>query len=96
MHATKFSFVYNSTDKFSWNNLYKFFFFIDVIKKEKVRMSSPSYVEEQQAIKESFKDALDNSDDDEDILKPRTKSKEEQVNLNLLINLKLWDGSINN
>lgn len=41
-------------------------------------MSSPSYVEEQQAIKESFKDALDNSDD-EDILKPRIKTKEEQV-----------------
>lgn len=62
--------------------LYFIFFLIivnlDVLKKEKVRMSSPTYVEEQQAIKESFKDALDNSDD-EDILKPRIKTKEEQV-----------------
>lgn len=57
-----------------------FFVNLDVLKKEKVRMSSPSYVEEQQAIKESFRDALDNSDD-EDILKPRVKTKEEQVNL---------------
>lgn len=43
-------------------------------------MSSPSYVEEQQAIKESFKGALDDNSDDEDILKPRVKTKEEQVN----------------
>lgn len=43
-------------------------------------MSSPSYVEEQQAIKESFKGALDDNSDDEDILKPRLKTKEEQVN----------------
>jgi len=51
---------------------------IDELEKEKVRMSSPSYVEEQQAIKESFKDALDDNSDDEDILKPRIKTKEEQ------------------
>nr|BAH71230.1 ACYPI004410 [Acyrthosiphon pisum] len=50
----------------------------DVLKKEKVRMSSPSYVEEQQAIKESFNFALDDNSDDEDIIKPRLKSKEEQ------------------
>ncbi|XP_025414385.1 protein KRI1 homolog [Sipha flava] len=50
----------------------------DVLKKEKIRMSSPSYVEEQQAIKESFKGALDDNSDDEDILKPRVKTKEEQ------------------
>jgi len=43
-------------------------------------MSSPSYVEEQQAIKESFNFALDDNSDDEDIIKPRLKSKEEQVN----------------
>jgi len=58
-----------------------FFWFVDVFKKEKVRMSSPTYVEEQKALKESFKDALKDSSDDEDILKPRTKTKEEQVNL---------------
>lgn len=52
-------------------------------------MSSPSYVEEQQAIKESFKDALDDNSDDEDILKPRTKTKEEQVNLRSFNNIKL-------
>lgn len=51
-------------------------------------MSSPSYVEEQQAIKESFKDALDDNSDDEDILKPRIKTKEEQVNFNIF-NIKL-------
>ncbi|XP_027853272.1 protein KRI1 homolog [Aphis gossypii] len=50
----------------------------DVLKKEKVRMSSPSYVEEQQAIKESFNFALNDNSDDEDILKPRLKTKEEQ------------------
>ncbi|XP_026812565.1 protein KRI1 homolog [Rhopalosiphum maidis] len=50
----------------------------EVLKKEKVRMSSPSYVEEQQAIKESFNFALDDNSDDEDILKPRLKTKEEQ------------------
>lgn len=44
-------------------------------------MSSPSYVEEQQAIKESFKGALDDNSDDEDILKPRIKTKEEQVSV---------------
>lgn len=43
-------------------------------------MSSLSYVEEQQAIKDSFKGALDDNSDDEDILKPRVKSQEEQVN----------------
>lgn len=43
-------------------------------------MSSPSYVEEQQAIKESFNFALGDNSDDEDIIKPRIKSKEEQVN----------------
>jgi len=43
-------------------------------------MSSPSYVEEQQAIKESFNFALNDNSDDEDILKPRLKTKEEQVN----------------
>lgn len=60
-------------------------------------MSSPSYVEEQQAIKESFKDALDDNSDDEDILKPRIKTKEEQVNFNifnikLVYNIKYIDG----
>uniref|UniRef100_A0A2H8TJZ2 Protein KRI1 n=1 Tax=Melanaphis sacchari TaxID=742174 RepID=A0A2H8TJZ2_9HEMI len=50
----------------------------DVLKKEKSRMSSPSYVEEQQAIKESFNFALNDNSDDEDILKPRIKTKEEQ------------------
>lgn len=55
-------------------------FFLDVFKKEKVRMSSPSYVEEQQAIKDSFKGALDDNSDDEDIFKQRVKTKEEQVN----------------
>ncbi|KAF0750345.1 protein KRI1, partial [Aphis craccivora] len=50
----------------------------DVLKKEKVRMSSPSYVEEQQAIKESFNFALNDNSDDEDILKPRLKTIEEQ------------------
>lgn len=53
---------------------------LDVLKNEKVRMSSPSYVEEQQAIKESFKGTLDDNSDDEDIFKPRIKTKEEQVN----------------
>lgn len=53
----------------------------DVLKKEKVCISSPSYVEEQKAIKESFKYALEDNSDDEDILKPRMKTKEEQVNL---------------
>lgn len=43
-------------------------------------MSSPSYVEEQQAIKDSFKGALNDNSDDEDILKPRVKTQEEQVN----------------
>lgn len=43
-------------------------------------MSSPSYVEEQQAIKESFKGALNDNSDDEDIFKTRTKTKEQQVN----------------
>jgi len=47
-------------------------------------MSSPSYVEEQQAIKESFNFALDDNSDDEDIIKPRLKSKEEQVILKKL------------
>jgi len=37
-------------------------------------------VEEQQAIKESFKGTLDDNSDDEDIFKPRIKTKEEQVN----------------
>ncbi|XP_050529809.1 protein KRI1 homolog [Daktulosphaira vitifoliae] len=45
--------------------------------KNNLRASSPTYVEEQKAIKESFKDALNNSDDDEDILKPCVKSKEQ-------------------
>lgn len=52
----------------------------EVLKAEKVRMSSPSYVEEQQAIKDSFKGALNDNSDDEDILKPRVKTQEEQVN----------------
>lgn len=56
-------------------------FNLDVLIKEKVRMSSPSYVEEQKAIKDSFKDALEDNSDDEDILKLRTKTKEEQVDL---------------
>lgn len=70
--------------------LYSSFVIIDVFKKEKVRMSSPSYVEEQQAIKESFKDALGDNSDDEDIFKIRSKTKEEQVNLrfeNLFVNI---------
>lgn len=54
---------------------------LDVLKKEKVRMSSPTYVEEQKALKESFKGALNDSSDDEDILKLRTKTKEEQVKM---------------
>lgn len=63
------------------NSFYFIYLFLDDIKKKRVRMSSPSYVEEQQAIKESFKGALADNSDDEDILKPRTKSKEEQVNI---------------
>lgn len=43
-------------------------------------MSSPSYVEEQKAIKESFKGALNDNSDDEEIFKPRIKTKEERVN----------------
>lgn len=53
---------------------------LDVLKKEKSCISSRTYVEEQKEIKDSFKGALDDSSDDEDILKPRIKSKEEQVN----------------
>ncbi|XP_050439491.1 protein KRI1 homolog [Adelges cooleyi] len=49
----------------------------EVLEKNQVRMSSPSYVEEQKAIKESFRDALYNSDDEE-VLKRRVKTKEEQ------------------
>lgn len=69
--------------------LHSLFIIIDVFKKEKVRMSSPSYVEEQQALKESFKDALGDNSDDEDIFKIRPKTKEEQVNLryNLFVNV---------
>lgn len=50
----------------------------DILKKEKVRMSSPSYVEEQQAIKESFNFAFDDHSDDEEIIRPRPKTTEEQ------------------
>lgn len=52
-------------------------------------MSSPSYVEEQQAIKESFKGALNDNSDDEDIFKPRTKTKEELVHSCEFTNLTL-------
>lgn len=52
---------------------------LDDYKKENVRMSSPTYVEEQKAIKESFKFALDDNSDNEDIIKPRLTTKEEQV-----------------
>lgn len=61
-----------------YSTLY-FFFLLGGCHKTNTRTSSPTYVEEQKAIKESFKDALNNSDDDEDILKPRVKSKEQLV-----------------
>jgi hypothetical protein len=51
------------------------------------RPMSPTFVQEQEAIKESFKKAVKDEADssDDDLFVPKRKTQEEQVNLNFYI-----------
>ncbi|XP_063703318.1 protein KRI1 homolog [Culicoides brevitarsis] len=50
----------------------------DADPEEKARAASPSYVEEQEKLRQELKKALDDSSDDEDVLQKRDKTREEE------------------
>ena len=63
----------------------------------KKQPQNPTYAQEQQELKESFKKALENDEvNEEDLLKPKTKTKEEVKRVIFIYNIYMFTISIRN